>query len=148
MRYAMRPRKGAIFCCVEKKIAIRPASALAIAHGSCGFDGCCRFGAGSKCAAVLIVSIVTLPEGLPAKTFAGLSVHVAFACGSCAAQLRVTSAGKLAPCGVVIKPSATLDGVPRMTCTIPGPASSIVKSILVSENVAEATAPVTDDVTL
>jgi hypothetical protein len=97
---------------------------------------------------VLIISIVTLPEGLPAGIFVGLSVHVAFACGNFAVQLKITSDGSLEPCGVVTKPSATLDGVPGVTCTMPGPASSIVKSILVRENVAVAEAPITDAVTL
>ena len=72
----MRPRKGAIFCCLAKKMAIKPARTVAVAHGRYGVQGICRFGAGGSIAVEVIISVVLPPLGLPAVSLGGLRAHV------------------------------------------------------------------------
>jgi hypothetical protein len=148
VKYAIWGRNGTILFDDAKKIAKRPASAAAVDHGRYSVRGSCRLGAAGKLAAAVMVSVVALPEGLLVEIFAGLSTHVRLNGNPDTAQLRFTSAGKVEPGGVVVMVSATLSGVPAVTCTIPGTDCAMVKSTLIRENVAEVAAPVTDAVTL
>jgi hypothetical protein len=68
---------------------------------------------------VLRISVVALPEGLFAEIFAGLNEQVVFEGVPGMTQLKVTSAGKVDPLGVVVNVSATLEGVPAATATVP-----------------------------
>ena len=72
------------------------------AHGRYGVCGSCRLAGGGKFAVLVIVSVVVLPEGLFAKIFAGLSVHVAVEIDAGAAHVKFTSAGNVEPVGVVV----------------------------------------------
>jgi hypothetical protein len=63
---------------------------------------------------VVTISIVVLPEGLPAEIFTGLSVHVEVNTDAGGAQLKSTSAGKVELVGAVVKVSATFTGVPAV----------------------------------
>jgi hypothetical protein len=139
---------GAILCCAAKYKAIRLANALDKAHGRFGMCGSCRRGADESFAVLLIVSIMALPETVPAENFAGVTVHTVFVCGACGAQLKLTSAGKFELAGVVVNRSATFAGDPAVTDTAPESDGAIVKSTFVRENVAKVGAPVTAAVTL
>ena len=118
------------------------------AHGRYGVRGSCRLAGGGKFAVVVTVSVVVLPEGLFAKIFAGLSVHVVLNIDAGPAHVTFTSAGNGEPAGVVVNVNVTFAGVPAVICTGPGTDCAIVKSTLVRENVAEAVLPATDAVTL
>jgi hypothetical protein len=105
---------------------------------------------GGKFAVLVIVSVVVLPEGLFAKIFAGLSVHVAVEIDAGAAHVKFTSAGNVEPVGVVVNVNVNVRfaGVPAVICTGPGTDCAIIKSTLVRENIIEAALPATDAVTL
>ena len=118
------------------------------AHGRYGVRGSCRLAGGGKFAVLVIVSVVVLPEGLFAKIFAGLSVHVAVEIDAGAAHVKFTSAGNVEPVGVVVNVNVRFAGVPAVICTGPGTDCAIIKSTLVRENVIEAALPGTDAVTL
>jgi len=90
---------------------------------------------------VLIVSIVLLPDGLPAVILAGLSEHVVPVSPDGTAQLKFTSAGMGIFDGFVTTPTATVAGTPRVICTVPGVTIARLKSALVvglAVNVATA----------
>jgi len=80
---------------------------------------------------VLIVSIVLLPDGLPAVILAGLSEQVVPVSPDGTAQPKVTSTGMGIFDGFVTTPTATVVGTPRVICTVPGVTIARLKSALV-----------------
>jgi len=69
---------------------------------------------------VLIVSIVLLPDGLPALTLPGLSEHVVPGSSAGTAQPKLTSTGIGIFDGFVTTLNMTVAGTPRVICTVPG----------------------------
>lgn len=90
---------------------------------------------------MLRTNVVALPEGLFAEIFAGLSEQVALEGAPGMTQMKFTSAGKFDPLGVVVNVSATLEGAPAVTATVPVVDCAKVKSTLLRANVAGAPRP-------
>ena len=80
---------------------------------------------------VLIVTIVLLPDGLPAVILAGLSEHVVPVSPDGTAQPKLTSTGMGIFDGFVTTPTATVVGTPRVICTVPGVTIARLKSALI-----------------
>ena len=72
-KYAAGRGSKAVACRLTKNIPIIDASDSAINHSKLGFHGIRSRGVGAKFAAVVIVTVVVLPEGLPARVLAGFT---------------------------------------------------------------------------
>jgi len=90
---------------------------------------------------VLIVTIVLLPDGLPAVILAGLSEHVVPVSPDGTAQPKLTSTGMRMVDGFVTTPTATVAGTPRVICTVPGVTiARLISALVIALAVRVATA--------
>jgi hypothetical protein len=80
---------------------------------------------------VLIVSVVLLPDGLPAVILVGLSEHVVPISPDGTEQPKLTSVGMGIFDGFVNTPTATVTGTPRVICTVLGVTIARLKSALI-----------------
>ena len=72
-KYAAGLGSRAVAWRLTRNIPVIDASDSAINHSKLGFQGVRSRGVGAKFAVVVIVSVVVLPDGLPARVFAGFT---------------------------------------------------------------------------